>query len=53
MKTLNKIAVITFAGLSLSMGICAIVQIRFDLGCLSVVCGGVAYLAYLDYTKPE
>lgn len=53
MKTLNKIAMISFATISIVTIIFAIVQKRIDLGCLGLIMAGISYAAYKDYKNPQ
>jgi hypothetical protein len=53
MKTLNFIAFICFAALSVIAGVFALILKRIDLGCISFICGSISYVAYKDFVDPE
>ena len=52
MKTINKIAFITFAGSSILSGIIGIINMKFDLLALCVIFAAIAYTGYQDIKNP-
>jgi hypothetical protein len=53
MKTLNFIAFICFAVLSVVAGVFTLILKRIDLECISFICGSISYVAYKDFCDPQ
>jgi len=52
MKTINTIALITFAGLSILSGVIALLTKTYELLFLCVIFAGIGYTAYIDIKNP-